>query len=224
MTQADDRRDYPSLGDIVREETNDGLTILDFYIGVFEGELEGFNPALRLEAAQALLGMVVDSVLLRRRWQGSTLAIAVGGNLDLFSRVVRFQVDVVEGRGEDFTVPQRVLLAEQLRNCRALVDAIDAAGKFSKALGEETGDGARIDRFLLDVVNRKVAGADKADARSARNLLDDREFQEYHAPCTSPDCSVDWKTSILAPAYVSQALDDLHASGCGCNDRDCEYP
>ena len=41
MTQADDPREPPSLGEIVREKTNDGLSILDFYIDAFEGELDG---------------------------------------------------------------------------------------------------------------------------------------------------------------------------------------
>jgi hypothetical protein len=220
LTQPDDRREYPSLGEIVREKTNDGLSILDFYIGAFEGELEDFNAAHRLETAQDLLDLVVNAVLLQRRWHGTTLAIVLGSNLDLFRRVVGFQVDIVEGREEGFTVRQRVLLAEQLRNCRTLVDSVDAGGKFSKIFRQETGEGAKTDRFLRDVVERKTAGVNRADRRSARKLLDDKEPQVDQAPCRAFDCCADWKTSILAPAYVSQALDDAHADGCGCTDHD----
>ena len=219
MTQADEPREYPSLGEIVREETNDGLKILDFYIGALEGELEDFDTAHRLEAAQALLELVVDAVLLERRWDGTTLAVVLGGNIDLFRKVIGFQVDIVEGREEGLTVRRRVLLAEQLRNCRALVDAVDAGGRFSKAFGQETGDGARLERFLRDVAGGGEDGAARADLQSAGELLDDKGYLEEFVPCGSPACSVDWKTSILALAYVSAALDDAHAE-CGCTDDD----
>ena len=210
MTQADDRRDPPSLGEIVREKTNGGLVILEFYIGALRDELEGFDAVHRLESAQALLELIVDAVLLKRRWEGTTLAMVLGGDLDLFSKIVSFQVDIMEGGGEDFTVRRRVLLAEELRNCRALVDAVDAGGRFSKVFRDETGDGARIERFLARVVSRKVDGWTLDDLRSARALLDHTEYQDAFVPCESPDCSVDWKDSILDPEYVSQALDDGH--------------
>ena len=219
MTQADDPREPPSLGEIVREKTNDGLSILDFYIDAFEGELDGSTAPHRLQAAQDLLDMVVDHALLRRRWQGTALAIVLGGDFDLFRKVVVFQVDALEGREEGFALRRRVLLAEQLRNCLVLVDSADAGGKFSKIFRQETGDGARIDRFLRDVVERKTAGANRADRRSARVLLDDKEYRDEFVPCRSPDCSVDWKTSILEPDYVSRALDDAHME-CGCSDDD----
>ena len=220
MTQADDRSDYPSLGEIVREKTNDGLTILEFYIGAFEGELDGFTAPHRLEAAQDLLDMIVDHALLRKRWQGSTLAIVLGGDLDLFRRVVRFQVDIVEDREEGLTLRRRVLLAEQLRNCLVLVDSVDAGGRFSKIFREETGAGAKIDRFLRNVADGKVDGAARDDRRSARELLDDKGYLEEFVPCKSHGCIVDWRTSILDPDYVSQALDDSHGDECGCTDDD----
>ena len=219
MTQTDEPRDYPSLAEIVREKTNDGLSILDFYIGALEGELEDFDAAHRLEAARALLELVVDAVFLERRWDGTTLAVVLGGNLEVFRKVIGFQVDIVEGREEGLALRRRVLLAEQLRNCLVLVDSADAGGKFSKIFRQETGDGARIDRFLRDVVERKTAGAARDDRRSARVLLDDKEYRDEFVPCRSPDCSVDWKTSILEPDYVSRALDDAHME-CGCSDDD----
>ena len=211
MTQTDDRREPPSLYEIVREKTNDGLVLLEFYIGALEGKLDGFTAPYRLEAAQALLDLVIDSVLLQKRWDGTTLAIVLGGDLGLFRKIVKFQVDVVAAGGEDFTVPQRVLLAEQLRNCRALVDSIDAGGRFSKIFGEETGDGARIERFLVDVAAGRVAGSTPADLRSAREVLDDTDYRDEFVPCESPGCPVDWKDSILNEDYVSQALQDAHA-------------
>ena len=217
QTQTDDHREPPTLAEIVREKTNDGLVLLNFYIEALQGKLEGFDAAHRLEAAQALLELVVDAALLQRRWDGTTLAMVLGGDLGLFRKIVKFQVDIVEGGGEDFTLPRRVLLAEQLRNCRALVDSADAGGRFSKVFGQETGDGARIERFLSDVAAGKVAGSTPADLRSARDLLDDTEYQDEFVPCEAPDCSVDWRDSILDPAYVSQALEEGHAE-CGCSD------
>ena len=219
MTQADEPREPSWLAETVREKTNDGLVLLNFYIGALKGELEGFDAAHRLEAAQALLDLVVDVVLLQKRWDGTTLAMVLGGDLDLFRKIVSFQVDIVEGGGEDFTVRRRVLLAEQLRNCRALVDAVDAGGRFSKIFQEETGDGAGIERFLSEVAAGKLAGSTPVDLRSARELLDDTEYQDEFVPCESPGCSVDWKDSILDADYVSQALEDAHAE-CGCSDDD----
>ena len=219
QTQAEDRREPPTLAEIVREKTNDGLVLLDFYIGAFQGKLEGFTAPYRLEAAQALLDLVVDSVLLQERWDGTTLAMVLGGDLDLFRKIVEFQVDVVEGSEEGFTLPQRVLLAEQLRNCRALVDSVDAGGRFSKLFGEETGDGARIERFLVDVAAGRAAGSTPADLRSAQDLLDDKDYRDEFVPCESHGCTVDWKDSILDEGYVSQALQDAHAE-CGCSDDD----
>ena len=219
MTQAEDRREPPTLAEIVREKTNDGLVILKFYIGALRDELEGFDTVHRLGAAQSLLDLVVDSVLLQKRWDGTTLAMVLGGDLELFRRVIRFQIDIVEGSEEGITLRHRVLLAEQLRNCRALVDAVDASGRFSKILGEETGDGGRIDRFIHDVASRRVAGSTPADLRSARELLDDTEYRDEVVPCESPDCSIDWKDSILDEGYVSQALQDAHAE-CDHSDDD----
>ena len=219
QAQTEDRREPPTIAEIVREKTNDGLAILDFYIEAVQGELEDFDAIHRLEAAQALLELVVDSVLLQRRWQGTTLAMVLGGDLDLFRRVVGLQVDIVERGGKDFTVRRRILLAEQLRNCRALVDSVDAGGKFSQVFREETGGGLRIERFLRDVAGGRVDGAARADRRSARILLDGRNPNGDQPPCRSPRCCADWKASILDPDYVSQALEDAHAE-CGCSDDD----
>ena len=202
MTQADDPREPPSLGEIVREKTNDGLTILDFYIGAFEGELDGSTAPNRLEAAQDLLDMIVDHALLRRRWQGTALAIVLGSDLDLFRRIVRFQVDVVEGREEGLTLRRRVLLAEQLRNAASKIPAGDRRRRENRLrrclvanwmaqpvledLRTTAGDGRRRKECgsptttsnPLDVVDsRKTAGANRDDRRSARVLLDDKEYR-----------------------------------------------
>lgn len=217
--QTEDRRNPPTIAEIVREKTSDGLAILEFYIEVLQGKLEDFDAVHRLEAAQSLMDLVVDSVLLQKRWDGTTLAMVLGGDLDLFRRVVGLQVDIVERGGEDFTVHRRVLLAEQLRNCRALVDSVDAGGKFSQVFREETGAGLRIERFLRDVAGGRLDGAAKADRRSARILLDGGNPNGDQRPCRSPRCCADWKASILDPDYVSQALDDAHAE-CGCSDDD----
>ena len=50
------RNEPPTLADIVREKTNDGKVIVDFYLDVVRGKLddEGFEVCHRLEAAEQL--------------------------------------------------------------------------------------------------------------------------------------------------------------------------
>ena len=78
------RNEPPTLADIVREKTNDGKVIVDFYLDVVRGKLddEGFEVCHRLEAAEQLqavapglvseyiaqlTGVECNHVLLRKR-------------------------------------------------------------------------------------------------------------------------------------------------------------
>ena len=131
--RADDRY-TPTLADIVREETNDGLDILRFLIQAFTGKLEGSGVSDRLEVAGILMDLFLDAALLRRGPPDSALMIVIGGSLDLFRDVVRFQTDVVSGRREGVALPGRIALAERLRNDRRLLDSGEAEGRFSSVL------------------------------------------------------------------------------------------
>ena len=167
----DDNRPLP-LADIVREETNDGLHILQFLLDAYTGKLEDFRAADRIEAANILLDMFLDSAQSSRRPPDSALAIVLGGSLTHFKDVVRFQVEAVEGRLEDVTVRERVVLAGKLRNCQRLFDSRVADGRFSSALRRESRGGARIDHFLHNAAGGRIDGATPDDVRNALKVLD----------------------------------------------------
>ena len=170
-------REPRSLAEIVREQTNNGLLILDFLIKASRGDLQDFDTAHRLEAARRLLDMFVGYAILRRSRPDSALAIVLNNDLGLFREVVRFETDAIEGRCEDVAVRQRIVLAEQVRRCMTLASG-DAApsgavgARFSRVLRKETHGGSRIDRFLADVAGCKLRGATPDDVRNARKLLE----------------------------------------------------
>ena len=170
-------REPRSLAEIVREQTNDGLLILDFLIKASRGDLQDFDTAHRLEAARRLLDLFVGYAILRRSRPDSALAIVLNNDLGLFREVVRFETDAIEGRCEDVAVRQRIVLAEQVRRCMTLASG-DAApsgavgARFSRVLRKETHGGSRIDRFLADVAGCKLRGATPDDVRNARKLLE----------------------------------------------------
>ena len=165
----------PSFAEIVREETNDGLRVLEFFINASRGDLEGFDDTHRLEAAHTLLSFFIGYGILRRSPPDSTLAIVLSNDLGLFREVVRLETDAIEGRCEGVAVRQRVVLAEQLRKCMMLVRSPDAApnaARFSRVLKSETHGGSRIDGFLGNVAAGKLPGATPDDVRNARKLLE----------------------------------------------------
>ena len=165
----------PSLAEIVREQTNDGLLILDFLIKACRGELQDFDDTHRLEAAHRLLDFFTGLAILRQSPPDSAVAIVLSNDLGLFREVVRFEMDAIEGRCENVAVRQRVVLAEQLRRCMRLVRSEDAAPnatRFSRVLRSETHGGSKISDFLSDVAAGKLPGATPDDVRNARHLLE----------------------------------------------------
>ena len=172
MTPAPEPR---SLAEIVREQTNDGLLILDFLIQACRGELEDFDDTHRLEAAHRLLDFFIGFAILRQSPPDSTLAIVLSNDLGLFREVVRLETDAIEGRCEGVAVRQRVILAEQLRRCLRIARSADAApiaARFSRVLRSETQAGSSIDRFLSEVAAGRLPGATPDDVRNARHLLE----------------------------------------------------
>ena len=172
MTPAPEPR---SLAEIVREQTNDGLLILDFLIQACRGELQDFDDTHRLEAAHRLLGFFTGLAILRQSPPDSALAIVLSNDLGLFREVVRFEMDAIEGRCEGVAVRQRVVLAEQLRRCMRLARSADAAPnatRFSRVLRSETQASSSIDRFLSEVAAGRLPGATPDDVRNARHLLE----------------------------------------------------
>ena len=168
-------REPRSLAEIVREQTNDGLLILDFLIQASRGELQDFDDTHRLEAAHRLLDFFIGFAILRQSPPDSTLAIVLSNDLGLFREVIRFETDAIEGRCENVAVRQRIVLAEQLRRCMTLArsgDAAPTAARFSRVLRSETHGGSRIKHFLSKVASGKLPGATPDDVRNARKLLE----------------------------------------------------
>ena len=168
-------REPRSLAEIVREQTNDGLLILDFLIQASRGELQDFDDTHRLEAAHRLLDFFIGFAILRQSPPDSTLAIVLSNDLGLFREVIRFETDAIEGRCENVAVRQRIVLAEQLRRCMRLArsgDAAPSAARFSRVLRSETRGSSRINHFLSDVAGGKLPGATPDDVRNARKLLE----------------------------------------------------
>ena len=178
LTTEHDPKPARSLASIVREKTNDGLLILDFLNQAFRGELKDFDTTHRLDAANQLMVMTIGIAVLRRSPPDSAFAIALCNDTSLFTDVVRFQIDVIEGRHEDVTVQQRVVLAEQLRSRLTLARSRDVAptgavgANFYRILRSKTRGGSRINRFLSDVASGRLHDATPDDVRNARKLLE----------------------------------------------------
>ena len=165
----------PSLAEIVREQTNDGLLILDFLIKACRGELQDFDDTHRLEAAHRLLDFFTGLAILRQSPPDSAVSIVLSNDLGLFREVIRFETDAIEGRCENVAVRQRIVLAEQLRRCMRIARSADAApiaARFSRVLRSETQAGSSIDRFLSEVAAGRLPGATPDDVRNARHLLE----------------------------------------------------
>ena len=64
MSDHNEQRQPPSLADIVREKTNDGDTIVQFYLDVANGKLddEGFEACHRVEAAMQVHAIAPEVV------------------------------------------------------------------------------------------------------------------------------------------------------------------
>ena len=64
MSDNNEQRQPPSLADIVREKTNDGDTIVQFYRDVIQGKLddEGFEACHKLEAAMQVHAIAPEVV------------------------------------------------------------------------------------------------------------------------------------------------------------------
>ena len=165
----------PSLAEIVREQTNDGLLILDFLIKACRGELQDFDDTHRLEAAHRLLDFFTGLAILRQSPPDSAVAIVLSNDLGLFREVVRFEMDAIEGRCEKRRRPaegRSRRAAQKMHEARPLRGRRANATRFSRVLRSETHGGSKISDFLSDVAAGKLPGATPDDVRNARHLLE----------------------------------------------------
>ena len=147
----------PTLADIVREKTNDGKVIVDFYLDVVRGKLddEGFEVCHRLEAAEQLqavapglvseyiaqlTGVECNHVLLRKRTR----------DLDCISREDRAPLPSRNSarRPEALEYLASALAAPSLKNDPRVAGIVH----------ESTDHGKTVVSFLLHVMHGVVRG------------------------------------------------------------------
>ena len=152
------RNEPPTLADIVREKTNDGKVIVDFYLDVVRGKLddEGFEVCHRLEAAEQLqavapglvseyiaqlTGVECGHVLLRKRTR----------DLDCIPREDREPLpsrDTVRARPEALEYLASALAVPSLKNDPRVAGIVH----------ESTDHGKTVVSFLLHVMHGVVRG------------------------------------------------------------------
>ena len=120
------------LADIIREETDDGRTVVRFLIDVMKGEIDDSKPCHRLDAARQLLNLgfhgaqaVIQSVSQPTNGRAPSRATSVSrfdqGIADIIKLetsdgrdAVRFLVDVMQGNLGDFKPHHRIAAAKEL--------------------------------------------------------------------------------------------------------------
>ena len=112
-----------NLSDHLREASNDGLEALQFLLDFAEGRREGSTTADRVGAAGSILDNIVNSALVRAMPPDSALDVVLINDHNLYRNILRFLLEVLGGGYPDFTVRQRVVLAERLRNWGLCIDA-----------------------------------------------------------------------------------------------------
>ena len=152
------RNEPPTLADIVREKTNDGKVIVDFYLDVVRGKLddEGFEVCHRLEAAEQLqavapglvseyiaqlTGVECGHVLLRKRTR----------DLDCIPREDREPLpsrDSTRARHQALEYLASALAAPSLKNDPRVAGIVH----------ESTDHGKTVVSFLLHVMHGVVRG------------------------------------------------------------------
>ncbi len=155
----------------VLEQTNDGLDILQVLIDTFEDKIEGMTLNDRVSAASEIIVRTIQFSLEEPGQPESAMEVVLVSNLNLFRRVARFLVEVVEGRHVGLTPRQRVILSDYVRDYRKRVDCYGTDGELSQILNRETDNSKRLRDFLWQVVTGDVEGATPADVHSALKLL-----------------------------------------------------
>ena len=136
------RQKYPSLAEIVREETDGGRRIVQFYLGVAEGTLDGFRDHHRAAAARRLdkiaPGLVREYL---QKYHSAQVRKSMRGSLFPRGRISAMQPKNTTERTES---------------------APRGPNRFQRRLAQlvrdETGDGRTIFDFLNGVMNGTLTG------------------------------------------------------------------
>ncbi len=158
---------YPSLAEIVRQETDGGRRIVEFYLGVADGSLEGFEDRHRMSAARRLdkiaPGLVAEYL---QKYANSQCRPSLRGSRLPLVRRSPIKRDPPEGTEQAPRGPnvfQRRL--EQL-------------------VREETGNGKAIVHFMVGVMNGAITGY-----KPHHRLEAARELASYITPNDSTHSS-----------------------------------
>ena len=130
-----------SLADIVREKTNDGETIVQFYLDVASGKLDGFRDNHRMAAANKIGKIapgLVDEYLLRYRNSDSRESLRGQGLLPVRRPPVKWV-----GPEDRETVPRGPNPFQR---------------RLARVVREETGDGRAIVVFVVGVMHGEISG------------------------------------------------------------------
>ena len=150
MTTTAQKKTYPTLAEIVREETDGGRLIVRFYLGVASGALDGFEACHRAAAARQVHKLAPHLV-------EEYLAKYAGAPCDHGKKARKGRRRARPAPAKLY--PDRVKL-EDLHDCP--VHMAPGASVFQRrlalAIQKETGNGAEIIDFMIDVMCGDIPG------------------------------------------------------------------
>ena len=161
------RKEYPSLAEIVREETDGGRLIVQFYLGVAYGSIEGFRDNHRAAAARRIdkiaPGLVKEYL---QKYHNAQVRESMRGS--------RFPMGRIEPRQ-----PKQAEPAPRGPNA--------FQRRLRQHVREETGDGRDIVLFLVDVMEGAITGF-----KPHHRLEAARELASYVTSSPSPFTEEVW--------------------------------
>ena len=168
---------HPTLAEIVREVTDDGRRIAEFYLGVADGSLEGFEDRHRMSAARRLdkiaPGLVAEYLL---KYANAQVRPSMRGSRFPMGRISPMKKEMPDGgdqapRGPN---PFQRRLAQLVR--------------------EETGDGRAIVYFMAGVMHGTLLGF-----KPHHRLEAAKELASYITNTPSPLTGESWEPALSLP-------------------------
>ena len=145
-----EQRKPPTLADIVREKTDDGRRIVDFFLAVMEDRIEGAELCHRIDAAKQLVKYgSKDAARFMARYRGVPCGHSIRGRRD--------QADPcsdAEGSPAAETLNAQAPFTQDLLTVLSVVDE-DLMARLVRA---QTADGSTVIDFLDDVMQDRVEG------------------------------------------------------------------
>ena len=140
----------PTLADIVREKTDDGRRIIDFFLDVMEGRIDGAELCHRMDAAKQLEKHKSRAAA---RFIARYRDVACGHAI----RGPRTPADPCSGaEGSPATEPLDAS-SPFSQHILSVLSAVDNA-QLAKLVREQTGDGSTVIQFLDDVMHGSLPG------------------------------------------------------------------